>query len=397
MAKSSRARGEGSIFRLADGRYRAQVRFRDAAGRRHTITKTRRTKLEAREALAELREKAAKGLGPLSDQTVAEYLDQWHEQRIAKGAIRQRTQEMESRNLRRIKSVIGGEKLEDLERRHVFQLLDALDAGELAGRARSLQQIRGTLALALKAAVSRGRLAYNPASSDLDHPALKGAARPSRRFFTPEELRAILKAVDEPREGDTVPDHQFAALVHVLAHSGLRIGEALALRWQDVDYTASAIHVRGTLVEGHGVPYRGAPKTETAVRTVRLPEAILERLKAHRRTQGRAVSIEGLVFTSQHGRSMRISNLIRRRWHVLLDELGIERCGFHSLRHSHASMLIARAGVDPVTVAERLGHADPGITLRIYAHPDRERSIAAADAFARAIAADEEAATGSGQ
>ena len=397
MAKASRARGEGSIFKLKDGRYRCQVRYRDASGQRHTLTKSARTKLEAREALAALREKAAKGLGPLSDQTLAEYLDEWHEQRVAKGLIRSRTAEMERRNVRRISSVIGAEKLEDLDRAHVYRLLDALDAGELAGKVRTIQQIRGTLSRALKAAVARGRLQYNPAA-DLDHSALTGAAKPSRRFFTPEELRAILKAVDEPRQGDTVPDHQFATLVHVLAHSGLRVGEALALRWQDVDYAASSIHVRGTLVEGHGVPYRGAPKTATALRTVRLPAAILERLKAHRRQQGKTRSLEGLVFTSQHGRSLRISNLIRRRWHLVLDELGIARCGFHSLRHSHASMLIARAGVDPVTVAERLGHADPGITLRIYAHPDEARSIAAADAFARAIeAGDEAAATGSDQ
>lgn len=81
-----------------------------------------------------------------------------------------------------------------------------------------------------------------------------------------------------------------------------------------------------------------------------------------------------------------MSNLLRRRWHPLLTELEIEPCGFHLLRHGYASMLVTRAKIDPVTVAARLGHADPGMTLRVYSHADEQRSSEAADAFGEAIA-----------
>lgn len=388
MSKSNRAAGEGSVFKLPSKKYRAQFRYRDAAGKRKTITKTVRTKTEAVEELGKLREKAMRLMGTLSDQTVAEYLDAWHEMRTDKGLIRAKTAESEARHVKRIKEILGREKVERLERRHVFELLDRLDAGPLSGKTRSVQQVHATLRRALKDAVSRGRLAYNPAS-EIEHPALRTKKRPERRSFSPEEMRSILEAVDRPRKKDTAPDLSFACLIHLLAHSGLRIGEALSLSWKDVDFTAGSVRVKSTLVEAAGKVERGDPKTFAGARTVHLPASVMERLRVQRSTTGTVFRVNGFVFSSAKGGPLRMSNLLRRRWHPLLKELELEPCGFHSLRHSHASMLVTRAKIDPVTVAERLGHADPGMTLRVYSHADEQRSSEAASAFGDAIAADE--------
>ena len=107
MAKSNRAAGEGSIFKLPSGKYRAQFRYRDASGKRKTITKTESTKREAVEELSKLREKAMRLMGTLSDQTVSEYLDTWHKMRTDKGLIRAKTAESETRHLKRIKAILG--------------------------------------------------------------------------------------------------------------------------------------------------------------------------------------------------------------------------------------------------------------------------------------------------
>ena len=178
----------------------------------------------------------------------------------------------------------------------------------------------------------------------------------------------------------------FGCLIHLLAHSGLRIGEALALAWKDVDFAASTVRVTSTLVEAAGKVERGDPKTFAGTRTVHLSASVMERLRVQRVSTGTVFKVGGFVFSSANGGPLRISNFRRRRWHPLLKELGFETCGFHSLRHSHASMLVTRAKVDPVTVAERLGHADAGMTLQVYSHPDEERSSEAADAFGEAIA-----------
>lgn len=415
MTRSNRAAGEGSVFKLPGGRWRAQVRFRDSAGKRFNLTKTVRTKGEAVEELAKLRNEAARRQRTLSDQSVSDYLTTWHAQRVAKGVIRAKTIEIESRHVARIVAIIGRERLERLERRHVFEVLDHLDAGELKGKARSLQQVLATLRRALRDAVSRSRLQYNPAAG-IEHSGLRPAKRPVRRSFTPEELRAILKAVDQPIGKDTVPDIQFACLIHLLAHGGLRIGEALALQWRDVDLPAGTVRIAATLVEAAGKVERGEPKTFASRRVVRLPASVIERLRVLRGSTGTVFRVDGLVFSTAGtdgsrkqragerprdrkpapARPLRVSNVLRRRWHPILKSLSIEPCGFHALRHSHASMLIARAGVDPVTVAERLGHSDPGMTLRVYSHPDEERSSSAADAFASAIAEPPKAATDEG-
>jgi len=175
-----------------------------------------------------------------------------------------------------------------------------------------MQKVRSTLRLALNSAVSRGRLAYNPAEG-IDHPALRTTKRPKRRFFTPEELRAILQGVDEPNAGDTLPDHQFACLIHLLAHSGLRIGEALALQWKDVDFSTGAVRVTATLVMTDGAAVRGDPKTAAGRRTMHIPEDVIGQLRVQRSTTGTVFRVNGFVFTSRTGRPQNPANILRWR------------------------------------------------------------------------------------
>jgi integrase len=380
----------GSVYRAdyktssgVEKRWYAQFRARDYTGKVVTYRDTRSTtKKGAQRALFELKARAlaAKNAptGPdLEPQTLGAYLDQWHGLRVDSDTIRHTTATNESRHVKLVKSLLGDLPLRSVSHEDVDRMLAHLRANRLKGKHRAIQQVYRMLRKAL--ADVRPRLAANPCDG-VDRPQ---APKPETRSFSPTELRDVLEAADRPLPGDTVVDETFSALVHFLAHTGLRIGEALALTWADVDFDGQLVHVRRSLSHkaGEGL-VRTAPKTATAVRAVPLEPVVIERLRQVRGKDGTVPHKSLPVFPGDRGGPQRMSNVLRRRWHPLLKSLGLEQCGFHRLRHSFAS-LVLRSGMDIGTVSKMLGHASIAITTDTYAHaiPGREREAA------RAIAA----------
>lgn len=144
-------------------------------------------------------------------------------------------------------------------------------------------------------------------------------------------------------------------LFYLLFWTGCRIGEVLALTWDDVD--ADAIHISKTMSRLRGAPYIRAPKTRESVRTVPLPAFISSMLTDYKRLT---------VYTGPELfqiTSSAAARLLARH----AKQAGLERIRIHDLRHSHASMLI-QAGVPAIAIAERLGHKNAQTTLRVYAH-----------------------------
>ncbi len=135
-------------------------------------------------------------------------------------------------------------------------------------------------------------------------------------------------------------------LYALLLTTGLRLGEALALTWQDIDLKSGLLMVR----QG---------KTPNARRVLRLPDELVNEL--------RAVRGVGLVFHTKLGNRLDTPTLRRDHFYPLLKRLGLPRIRLHDLRHSHATMLLAQ-GVDIATVSARLGHASRAFTLSTYAH-----------------------------
>lgn len=195
------------------------------------------------------------------------------------------------------------------------------------------------------------------AAANVDTPR---APRVEREVFTPEELRSLLTAA----EADTT----IGPLVIVLACSGLRLGEGLALRWRDIDLARGTLRVERTLSEiSDGKLIFGEPKTKRSRRTVELPERALAALRRQRAGVGAEPHPERLVFTDAKGGPWRRSNLVRRGWSGLLEAAKVPKLGFHVLRHTHATLLLA-GGVPVHIVAGRLGHSSPAITLAVYPH-----------------------------
>ena len=166
--------------------------------------------------------------------------------------------------------------------------------------------------------------------------------------------------------------------------TGMRRGEALGLRWSDVDLEAGQLAVRQSLLRAGSHPTFAEPKSSRSRRTIALPDVAVEALRAQRVRQlqdrllaGSRWQEHGLVFTSSIGTPVEPSQLTKRLQR-LLAAAGLPRLRFHDLRHGTASLLVA-PGNHPRTIMEVLGHASITMTMNTYAHvaPALQREAAA--------------------
>lgn len=193
--------------------------------------------------------------------------------------------------------------------------------------------------------------------------------------FTLQEARAL----DVAAQGN-----RLAALFAVAWRTGLRLGELLALRWEDVDFEAGTVTVGRNVVEVGGKRIvQDTPKTEKGRRTMALAGTTAALLKAHKARQAAERLAAGdrwrggdLVFCTGTGGLLAGRN-VERLFYLLRDRAGLPAHGFHSLRHTYAT-LAKRAGVDIGEIADALGHESPAFTAKTYAHvlPEGRREAA---------------------
>ena len=178
--------------------------------------------------------------------------------------------------------------------------------------------------------------------------------------------------------------HALCPIVALALATGMRRGELLALRWEDLDLEEAMVSIVRSLEETKAGLRFKAPKTKRGYRTISLPPSSVETLRAHRRQQlelrmalgqGRPES-SALVFSTIEGGPLSPDNL-SRDWRRVTTARKLPRIRFHALRHTHASALIA-SGLDVFTISRRLGHASPAVTLAIYGHLFRDTDKEAA-------------------
>jgi integrase len=169
---------------------------------------------------------------------------------------------------------------------------------------------------------------------------------------------------------------------------GLRLGEALALRWNNVDLDRKVLRVVEALeqTKAFGIRFK-PPKSKAGKRDVTMPDILVEALREHRRAQlelrlqlglGKLPD-DALLFATIEGKPLSTID-VSVLWGRFAAKIGMPEITFHALRHTHASQLID-AGVDIATISKRLGHATPGITLNVYAHRFRQDDGKAAAAI----------------
>jgi integrase len=197
---------------------------------------------------------------------------------------------------------------------------------------------------------------------------------------------------------DHAEQHRLGAFYVLAAHTGARRGELLAVRWKDVDLVERRLWIRGSVSIIAGQRVEGPPKSGRQ-RSVTLDATAVERLRRHSASQDRdrAFAMESwvhgdLVFRSALGSPVSpdtvtalFAKLLRQYNDAHEPTERLPHARLHDLRHLHATYLL-RAGVPVHVVSERLGHADPAITLRVYAHVLEGQAQSAADVFAQVLA-----------
>lgn len=376
--KQGRANGEGSIYEhKRNGKkvgYRGAytVHAADGPKRRYVSGRTRE---EVRRKLTKAMADRDGGLvfdaGAL---TVGDYLKRWLED--VEETVRRSTWERYGYAIRpHILPALGRLRLKDLTPAHLRGFYrDRLDRGLSPATVHKLHVV---LHKALKAAVADGLIPRN-AAAGLKLPKIE------RKETTPlsaEEARRLLETARET--GD-----RLEALYVLALNTGMREGELLALKWDDVDLQSALLRVRRTLTQAGGTFVLGEPKTGNSRRTIRLTSGAVDALRGHLSRQlrkmeemGSLYQPGGLVFATETGSLINPSNLRNRSFKPLLKRAGLPpaKLRFHDLRHTCATLLLG-GNVNPKIVSEMLGHASVSITLDVYSHlmPDMQEKAAEA-------------------
>lgn len=355
----------------------------DANGKRRQRWISLRTssKREARDALAQFEAKRLQGtLSPAHRETLTDFLRRWLEE-VATLSLRPTTLESYRTKIERhLIPALGHHRLTDLRPEHLqAYYAQALQSARKDGRQgtlspRTVQYCHAVLHRALKHAVRCDLIVRNPAD----------AVTPPR----PERTRGKTWSADEATKFLATAHADDLHALYVLAiTTGMREGELLGLRWEDVDLTGQAVHVRQSLayVRGQGLVFTPT-KTHRSQRAIELSAPAVDALRRHRKAQAERRLILGpdwhdigIVFPGPFGRPMHPAHFYRWHFQRLVKRAGVPSIRFHDLRHTCATLLLA-SGVNPKVVQERLGHATISVTMDTYSHvlPGLQRAAAEA-------------------
>jgi integrase len=337
------------IYRKAN---RYVVVVRDADGKQRK--KSCKTLAEARTKRAELIDKAAKGEELRESKlTVRAYFETWIDSYAGRTrhGLRDNTRDgyrqmMEAHVL----PALGHVRLSRLRQRHLRELATVMFGKGL--KRNTVRLAVAPLRAMLATAVADGEIQANPAIGyRLPQPPTPVADEPERaKALTENELRKLLAALPERRR----------LLFELMAHTGLRIGEVLALQWQHIDFGRRRVLVRRRWYRGSF----GPPKSRYGKRDVPITEGMARELWELRK-QTKAGD-DALVFPSSVGTPMDLPNL-RKVFAPAAKAAGVPWATFHTLRHTCATMLF-RHGLNPKQVQGWLGHHAASFTMDTYVH-----------------------------
>jgi integrase len=331
--------GEGSVFRRKDGKWCAK--WKDASGKWRYLY--RKSKAEAKQALREALKDRDDNIIPADKLTLSHALDQWLEN--MEGTVSKRTYVNRESLVRiHIKPHVGSVRLCKLTGEHlrVFyrEKLHTLSPATVA-------RLHDVIKKACNEQVRARTLRHNPTAGVT--PPRTHHSR-DMTILTQQQVKLLL---------ETVRGSRYEVIIVLGATCALRVGEALSLRWEDVDLTAGTLSIRHTLWRGKLY----APKTAESRRTLKLPQRALDCLLSVSNEAS-----EGYLLSTCNGTPVAAENFWRWGWKPALRKAGLdESLHYHDLRHGAASLLLNQSVPLPV-VSKFLGHADPSVTMRIYAH-----------------------------
>ena len=343
------------------------------------------TDTAAKEARDEARVKASRGeYIDRNSITVAEYLDEW---------VDSHAMEVKPRTLADYKSCIrlyvkpriGKMRLQAVRPSTITKLYhDMLTSGGRNGGPLAVPTVIHTHAILRKAftdAVLVDELIPSNPVERAKRP--KSAATAPGTVWDPTQLGLFLAAARQ---------HRLFAFFHVAAYTGARRGELLNLRWPDIDLDGKKLTISGSRAVVDGERIDGTTKSGHS-RTVTIDDETVDVLKGHRKSQAADQLLAGEewkgnegghVFTTGRGEPIYPDTVGWLMTKIIREHKKLPHARVHDLRHIHATTLLLN-GVPVHVVAARLGHADPAITLRVYAHVIRAAETAPAELFARVM------------
>jgi integrase len=386
---SKRANGEGNVRQRANGTWEARLTYVDSeTGRVERASFYGPTDKAVRKKMKDANKRLEDG-APVRDasSTVGDWLAHWRATSLAASDRKESTRALYAALCRKHlePAPFGAIPLDKLKPTNVEALVLAMRAKTKPGaekdavpvRALSDSTIRQTytvLRAGLDGAVRDGLLARNPAAL-VKRP---GVERSEARHLDADGVAAVLKAAEASR--------YHAALV-LIASTGLRKGEALALRWDRVDLDTGTLRVAATIGRVNRALTITEPKTARSRRTVPLSPGIVAMLRKHRANQkadrlraGNHWRDSGLVFTTEFGGPVEPRNLLRVI-EAAAKTAGVEGVGVHTLRHS-AAVDWLESGVHIKAVADLLGHSSIAITGDVYGHTSDDTARGAVDGLA---------------
>lgn len=359
-----RSNGEGTYCKRSDGRHVYKLRWN---GERHEFYG--KTKAEARAKMREAVKRLEAGM-PATDArtTLGAWLREWQDNGLKSRGLKAVTEENYRRLIRC--HVIGDEErsiepdaiarvtFDKLKPSHLTAWLVRLESKGLGDATR--RQLYHVMRLALDAAVDDELLAKNPAER-VRRPVVD---RKEARHLAPADVARVLEAASGLR---------YHAALTLIAYTGMRRGEALALKWDAVDLVEGKLEIRGTLARVAGELVVTSPKTKKSRRTIALDSRLVDLLAQHKDAQEaeaeRAANLwagSGYVFTTEFGRPVDPRDFFRSM-QTAAKRAKVAGVGIHTLRHSMASAAMAN-GANIKDVSEILGHSSVSITGDVYLH-----------------------------
>ena len=375
----------GSIRRRSPGSWEITIDLgRDEGGKRiRRFVSVKGTKRQAQQRLRELLNELDGGIVPSTERIMMrDWLPRWMSDCV-EGHLGQATQDRYRGIIQNhLVPALGHIELKRLNPTHVQSLQNNLLDNGMDPKGVNL--VRTVLSGAMKHALSLELILRNPVS------AAKAPPEPDREV-QPPPMDAVNRMLELAKQ---LGDWLHPAL-YLLVYTGIRRGELLALLWDAVDLEKSEIRITSSLGRRSNGLHLSKPKTAHGTRTVSLDASTVDVLRRHKERQdiekaelGHAYDDNGIVFADPLGQWLNPMKLTRRV-QSLGKKVGHPEAKPHNLRHFHGSVTVEQ-GTNPAVVPQRLGHANPTITMKIYAHalPGWQRQ--AADDFARTMVASQE-------
>lgn len=361
-----RSAGEGSIYQRADGMWAGSLPLPESPdGKRKRKVVYGKTRRQVSDKLKEAALALSNGtLQPSARLKVGPYLDLWlHD--VIQPLRGHRTYEGYECQIRvNIKPHLGNKALVSLTARDVQAWITTLSSSGLSPR--TVEYAHATLRACLNQAIIWGDLTRNVALLAR----LPKKEKQEQQVLILEQAKHFIEWCRQEKYGN---------LFIFAIGTGLRKSECLGLRWQDIDLEAGVLVVRQQVQRRSGVTYYSSPKTEKGKRTILLPTFTRDALtrQLEQQTRDRLVRSRyedrGLVFAGDHGQP-RDQRSVSRNLDAIFLAAGIPRISFHDLRHTFATLLLAR-GVDVRLAMDLLGHSQANVTQSTYQHVLRDMRV----------------------